>query len=227
MSRESVSRAEAHGKPVSALTLEVADAVGVSPVGRDTRLLAERALELGGRSVLDMGTGTGFVAIYLALRGVEAEGVDINPAAIRCARENARAHRVDVAFLRSDLFEALARSYDLIVFNPPYGHSGSAGSTRWLEVIKSLLPKENPIVSRIAYRLVRGPRIRLIRRFLRDCREHLCEEGRVLLLLHQSEVSLTNDLSPEIIDRHNDLRLLVLRPSRSTIPRLPQAEDTN
>ncbi len=46
-----------------AADLDVANAVGVSPVDWDTRLLASKAVELGGRSVLDMGTGTGFVAI--------------------------------------------------------------------------------------------------------------------------------------------------------------------
>ncbi len=192
--------------------LDVADAVGVSPVDWDTRLLASKAVELGGRSALDMGTGTGFVAIYLALHGIDSEGVDINPAAVRCARANARKNRTDPVFHRSDLFENCASRYDLIVFNPPYGNAGSARSTRLLEIVKSMLPKEQPFIRRIAYRLTRAPRIRLIERFLIQCRDYLDDQGRVLMLLHRTELPLVADFSVSMIERHKEFRLIVLRP---------------
>ena len=192
--------------------LEVADALGVSPVGWDTRLLASQAVEVGTEPILDLGTGTGFVAIYLKLRGFDVEGVDINPRALRCARENAGLQGVDVRFRLSDLFENLERRYGLIVFNPPYGNAGSARSTRWLEIVKSMLPKENPLVSRIAYRWIRRPRIRLIQRFLNGCGDHLDEGGRVLLLLQESEVSLTSQFSTALIASRREFRLLLLEP---------------
>ncbi len=207
------SDARGPGHPAGALDFEVADAIGVSPVDWDTRLLARKAAELGGGSVLDMGTGTGFVAIYLALRGIDSEGADINPEAVRCARENARKNGVDTVFRQSDLFESLDRRYDLIVFNPPYGSSGSARSTRLLEIVKSILPKEHPVIRRIAYRLTRTSRVRLIRRFLRECRGYLSGNGRLLVLLHERELALAADFSAAAIERHNEFRLVLLEPA--------------
>ncbi len=193
--------------------LDVANSFGVSPVDWDTRLLATTAADLAARSVLDMGTGTGFVTIYLTLHGIDCDGIDINPAAVRCARENADRNRVHPAFRQADLFENLNRVYDLIVFNPPFGSSGSVGSSLLLETFKSLLPKEHPIVRRIAYRLIRAPRVRLIERFLGECRNHLSHRGRILILLHHSELQLTADFSVSVITQRDEFRLLLLEPT--------------
>jgi release factor glutamine methyltransferase len=74
--------------------------------------------------VLDVGTGSGALALLAARQGARATGVDIAPLAVRCAEANAyrnglaaRAH-----FLVSDLFAALPSEarYSLIVFNPPF-----------------------------------------------------------------------------------------------------------
>ncbi len=196
--------------PQSAAEPVVANAIGVSPVDWDTRLLARKAAEVGGNTILDLGTGTGFVAIYLALRGFDVEGADVNPAAIRCARENARVNGVDIEFRHSDLFESLERRYGLIAFNPPYGNTNSVGSTRLLEIAKSLLPKENYMVRTVGYRLIRRPRLRLLRRFLSECPDHLETGGRLLLLLHESELNLTAEYSTVIEEAHEELRLVLL-----------------
>jgi release factor glutamine methyltransferase len=84
---------------------------------------------LAGRSfspeaqVLDVGTGSGILAVLMALRGAVVTAVDINPLALRCVRANARLHGVGerVRVLESDLFAALAAEcYDLIAFHPPF-----------------------------------------------------------------------------------------------------------
>jgi HemK-related putative methylase len=73
--------------------------------------------------VLDMGTGSGVCAIFAARHARRVVAVDINAAAVRCARLNALLnhveHRVEVR--HGDLFAPVAQElFDLILFNPPF-----------------------------------------------------------------------------------------------------------
>ena len=52
--------------------MHVVDAIGVCPVREDTEMLAAAAAEKAPGRALDLGTGTGYVAVYLALRGFDA-----------------------------------------------------------------------------------------------------------------------------------------------------------
>jgi release factor glutamine methyltransferase len=107
---------------------------------RDTEELVRIVLEQDGARplpncprVLELGTGSGCVAITLGLVLPEAEVIatDISAAALAVAGRNARRHGVDdrVTFVQGDLFEAIAlhaaeRRFDLIVSNPPYIPAG-------------------------------------------------------------------------------------------------------
>ena len=77
-------------------------------------------------SILDVGTGSGCIAITLVqeLPDARATGVDVSAPAIAVARNNADLHRVSdrVSFLVSDCFSSLSpeSSFNLIVSNPPY-----------------------------------------------------------------------------------------------------------
>lgn len=93
----------------------------------DTELLVERALARippnQAIDVLDLGTGSGCIAITLALERPLARvtAVDRSPAALAIARRNAEFLNARVEFLASDWFSALCgRCFDLIVSNPPY-----------------------------------------------------------------------------------------------------------
>ncbi|MBI2082586.1 MAG: peptide chain release factor N(5)-glutamine methyltransferase [Deltaproteobacteria bacterium] len=104
----------------------------------ETELLVEEAIAYyptlkkggeGGFSVLDIGTGSGCIAITLAKNLPEAKitATDSSKEALEIAKENARRHEVDrqIEFLLSDIapwrvFEAEGRRFDLIVSNPPY-----------------------------------------------------------------------------------------------------------
>jgi release factor glutamine methyltransferase len=89
----------------------------------ETELLVETANDLchGLASVLDLGTGSGAVAIAIA-RDTRAQvtAVDISTAALAVARANARRLNADVQFLHSDWFASVSGRFDLIVSNPPY-----------------------------------------------------------------------------------------------------------
>jgi release factor glutamine methyltransferase len=97
----------------------------------DTELLVELALERlpQGGSVLDMGTGSGAIAVAIAHTRPDASvsALDASPAALDVARANAAANGAAVRFLHSDWYAALgADRFDLIVSNPPYIASGDA-----------------------------------------------------------------------------------------------------
>lgn len=103
----------------------VAATPGVYAPQHDSHLLidamaSEVALE--NRTVLDLCTGTGIVAIAAAQLGAHSvTAIDISRRAIRCARRNARASGVRIQARVGGLYEALARGpYDIVVCNPPY-----------------------------------------------------------------------------------------------------------
>jgi release factor glutamine methyltransferase len=90
----------------------------------ETEHVVEAALKLarGARRVLDIGTGSGALAVTLQLEtGAAACATDISPAALAVAAENARRLGARVAFAACDLAGAIApAAVDLVVSNPPY-----------------------------------------------------------------------------------------------------------
>ncbi|GAA6186971.1 peptide chain release factor N(5)-glutamine methyltransferase [Litorivita sp. NS0012-18] len=90
----------------------------------DTETLVAKALERDFTRVLDLGTGTGCILLSLLAERAQASGmgVDISPAALQVARENAARTGVGArADLRlSDWFDAVEGRFDLITANPPY-----------------------------------------------------------------------------------------------------------
>ena len=78
---------------------------------------------LAGAAVLDMGTGSGLLAIVAAERAGRVVAVDVNPDAVRCARINALLNRAEtrITVYHGDLFAPVAgERFDLILFNPPF-----------------------------------------------------------------------------------------------------------
>ena len=91
---------------------------------QDTETLCEEALRLirerGYRTLLDICTGTGCIAISLkTLSGIETAASDISPEALALARENAAKNGAEISFFEADLFEGLGK-YDIVTANPPY-----------------------------------------------------------------------------------------------------------
>jgi release factor glutamine methyltransferase len=95
----------------------------------DTELLVELALERlpqHGR-VLDMGTGSGAIAVALAhtRRDAHVTALDVSPAALDIARQNAVNNGARVRLVQSDWFAAIeGERFDMVVSNPPYIAAG-------------------------------------------------------------------------------------------------------
>lgn len=135
---------------------------GVYKPAEDTFLLIE-SVTCSGR-VLEVGTGTGVVAISCAKNGFQTDATDISENALRCAKHNAEINGVMVTFFRSELFAAVSEKYDTILFNPPY------------------LPVEDSFEGSEAWN--GGPDgFGVVRKFLSQAVDHLNPGGRLFIIL--------------------------------------------
>ncbi|GAA4338248.1 methyltransferase [Flaviaesturariibacter amylovorans] len=76
---------------------------------------------LKGRSFLELGAGSGLLAVYAAQQGAVVTASDINPASVEILSGNARQNGVSLRVLHSDLFDAFpAGAFDVVAINPPY-----------------------------------------------------------------------------------------------------------
>lgn len=135
---ESLLARRAAGEPVAYITGEKefwSLSLKVTPdvlVPRpDTELLVEWALTLAspGSAILDIGTGSGAIALALAKELPKARvlATDVSSAALVVARKNADALSLSrIEFLRGSLFDPVVGSFDLIASNPPYIAEGDA-----------------------------------------------------------------------------------------------------
>lgn len=136
----------------------------------ETELIIDRALALfpggGLASFADLGTGSGCLAVTLAVKFPAAVGLalDKSPEALAVARQNAVRHGVAdrLAFVAADFAALPAREggYDLIVSNPPYvsvlEHGECSREVRGFEPLSALVPGETgleavPVVARAAF----------------------------------------------------------------------------
>lgn len=138
---------------VRGMELEVADEI-YSPA-EDSLLLLDSIDQLGdlkGFRCLDVGTGTGVAAIFMAKKGCETFATDLSVEAAELAYRNAKINGVLIHIAAGNLtYHFRDRVFDLITFNPPYlPESPSeeiklsiswAGGTKGREVIDAFLPE--------------------------------------------------------------------------------------
>jgi predicted RNA methylase len=90
--------------------------------------------------VIDMGTGTGRLAIGAALMGAKkVVGVDMDKDSLTLAKENAKTAAVRVQWIQSEI-ERVKGKFDAAIMNPPYGTRTSHADTRFLEKALQLAP---------------------------------------------------------------------------------------
>jgi len=149
-------------------------------------------LDLHGKYILDMGSGSGVVSIISASKGAACIAADINPVAVRCITENALLNNFSgqITAIESDLFESLRNTYpakyDIIFFNPPY-YKGNP-SNNFERAFKG------------------GPKLEVIDRFLNDAKNFLTPSGRLCLLV-SSDMDL-NDMYSRIKTTGYDYKIL-------------------
>jgi release factor glutamine methyltransferase len=105
----------------------------------ETETLVERALALAEAferpRILDVGVGSGAIALALKDERPDARvtGVDVSPAALELARENAERLGLEVELRRADGAAVAGEGWDLVVANPPYVQSSDEiqGELRW------------------------------------------------------------------------------------------------
>lgn len=112
---------------------------------QETELLVEEVIKHSeGKSVLDMCTGSGCIAISIALFGKPSKvaASDISEKALEVARENAKSLKAgEISFIRGDMFENVTDKFDIIVSNPPYIETGE---------IDELMPEVRDYIPRLA-----------------------------------------------------------------------------
>jgi len=164
--------------------IEIAECEDVYPPREDSFLLLECTQVRNGERVLEMGCGSGVIALHCAKAGALVTAVDINPRAVTCTRNNALQNGLEVEALHSDLFLDLDGSFDVMIFNPPY------------------LPEEERGTIERSWAGGEGG-TRVLERFLREAPRHLNPRGRIYILLSSMmrDASLSCVLSQFVRDR--------------------------
>jgi len=124
------------------------------------------ALDLRGKHVLELGTGSGILALTAAAQGARVTASDINPLAVQCASDNVRRNGYDstINTREGSLFAPIQReAYDMIIFNPPYFDDSHKVSS-------------DPA-------LYGGKHLSLIEEFAREAIHFLKSDGCLLLIL--------------------------------------------
>lgn len=143
----------------------------------DTEMLVETALQLDvprHAKVLDLGTGTGAIALVLSREQPRwlVTAVDVNADAVALARRNQQRYQVaNLTILQSDWYQALAgQVFDLIVSNPPY----IDGDAPELQVGDVQFEPKSALVADDAG-------LADIRQILLGCQQHLAQGGWLLV----------------------------------------------
>ncbi len=152
--------------------------------------LLDRLREFENPCILDIGTGSGCIAVTAAVNSSQATftAIDISPAALAVARENARTHGVEerMRFLEGNLFAPLDpdEKFDIIASNPPYVRSDE------MEGLQIDVLRHEPHLA-----LVAGPDgLEIIRRLVADASARLKPGGHLLMEISPRQADAVKEL---------------------------------
>ena len=133
----------------------------------DSYLILDQIRKYARGNVLDMGTGTGILAINASSKADFVYGTDINQKAINYAKKSSEGIK-NIKFIKSDLFNYFKKNpetFDLIIFNPPY------------------LPEEKYEPKESALATTGGKKgYELLNKFLKQSSKYLKPDGKILIL---------------------------------------------
>lgn len=134
----------------------------------DTEFFAHELPILQGEEFLEIGPGSGVTVVFAALRGAKhVTAVDINPDAVANTKENVEMNDVEekVTVMQGDIYEPLAKNskFDTIYWNTPFGYIDENEDVTVLE------------------KAVYDPGYKATFRFINKAKEHLKENGRLLI----------------------------------------------
>lgn len=132
-----------------------------------------------GKSFLDMGTGTGIAAIYVALYGnpVSVTATDISPMAVTNCKANATQYGLDVQSLESDIYSAIGdKRYDIAFWNFPWNAPD-------MDVEACLAERGIEVTPERLFQMRAGldKQYEALRRFISQGKNHLNPGGEILL----------------------------------------------
>jgi len=139
---------------------------------------------------LDMGTGSGILALTLCNYCREVLAVDVNPTAVDATLQAAeKEHATNLTVSLSDLFSTATGIFDIIVFNPPYLPFDPQSDAK--DIALSAAPDD---AKANATNVTKGNE--LIIKFVKEAKTHLSATGNILLLF--SSLSSPQEILEEI-----------------------------
>lgn len=178
----------------------------------ETELLVETALkhikENNYKTALDLCTGSGCIAISTKLNAdIEITASDISQKALNIAKQNAKTHSVEIEFIKSNMFEKIDGSFDIIISNPPYV------DTDEIEDLDAEVKEHDPYIA-----LDGGDMGLKYYNIIHDnLRKHLNDNGMIVMEIGEDQkeliISLFNDfnLVESLKDLSGNDRVLVFR----------------
>ncbi|TRZ86902.1 MAG: methyltransferase domain-containing protein [Methanosarcinales archaeon] len=146
----------------------------------DSFLLADAALSniKGSEHILEIGCGSGIIsAVIKANTKASVTGIDINPHAVKCTKENG------VEAIRGDLLSCIKGLFDLIIFNPPYLPTEDRERQKgWLNAALDGGSDGRQVIFR----------------FIKDAGRCLAESGKILMLV--SSLSGVDEIKSRMMD---------------------------
>ena len=142
---------------------------------REDSLLLAKILEkenLAAKKVLEIGCGSGFLAILMTKKGAIVSAIDISDEAVKVTNQNAKTNGTALTCFQSNLFSAVTSKFDLIIFNPPY------------------LPDESNDATYSGGKTGR----KVIEKFIENTKDFLERDGKILLLI--SSLTGENEVIP-------------------------------